>query len=308
MARILVTGGSGMVAQHVAEAALARGCEVVLADHAWPAGRDWVASVRRVTFDIRDAAACRAAADGAVAVVHCAAMVGPARARVDPLATLAVNVQGTANLLEAAHAAGARLVNVSTATLYGNRPDLAPLDEADRPDPLTVYDGTKLMTENWCAAHRRTYGSDVASFRTGFVYGRGSQIGEYLLPKALAGEPVSEAGADHPCDFTYAVDLAEALLAAALAPALGHDVYNVGGGVLRLRRELADAVRALVPGARIAQAPGIDPARHLRGASRLDRAAADFGWRPRFSLEQGLADWHHRLTAHEARVSDGRHE
>jgi nucleoside-diphosphate-sugar epimerase len=303
MPRLLITGGSGMVAQHVAEVALARGCGVTLADNAWPQGRDWVIGGERVTFDIRDAAACRSHATGFDAIVHCAAVVGPARSRIDPLVTLAVNVEGTANLLEAAASTGARLLNVSTGTLYGNRPDLAPLDETDRPEPLTVYDGTKLMTETWCAAHRRTYLSDAASFRTGFVYGRGNQIGEYLLPKALAGEAVSEAGADHPCDFTYVVDLAEALVAAALAPNLANDVYNVTGGALRLRRELADAVRALVPGARIEQEPGVDPARHLRGASRLDRAAADFGWRPRFSLEQGLADWHHRLTAHGAWAS-----
>lgn len=304
MPHLLVTGGSGMVAQHVAEAALARGCAVVLADREWPAGRDWVEGTDRVTFDIRDAAACGEHVAGVDAVVHCAAVVGPARSRIDPLVTLSVNVGGTANLLQAAAATGARLLNVSTATLYGNRPDLDPLDETDRPDPLTVYDGTKLMAETWCAAHRRTYGSDAASFRTGFVYGRGNQIGEYLLPKALAGEAVSEAGADHPCDFTYVVDLAEALVAAALAPKLDSDVYNVTGGALRLRRELAAAVRALVPGACIEQAPGIDPARHLRGAARLDRAAADFGWRPRFSLEQGLADWHHRLTTQGARAAN----
>lgn len=296
MARLLVTGGSGMVAQHVAEAAITAGHEVVLADLAWPEERMWVAGPKRLTFDVRDAEACLRHAEGAAAIIHCAAVVGPVRARTDPQLTLAVNVNGTANLLEAAHAAGARLINVSTATLYGNRPDLQPLPESDPADPLTIYDGSKLMSENWCAAHRRTFGSDSASFRTGFVYGRGNQIGEYFLPRVLAGEAVEEtAGGDHPCDFTYVVDLAEALLAAALAPRLNHPVYNVTGGVLRTRGEFADAVRAVVPGARIRQAPGIDPARHLRGPSVLALARADFGWSPHFSVEAGVADWLARL-------------
>lgn len=296
MARLLVTGGSGMVAQHVAEAALAAGHDVVLADLAWPEERMWVTGPARLTFDVRDAEACLGHAQGFAAIVHCAAVVGPIRARIDPQVTLAVNVNGTANLLEAAHAHGARLINVSTATLYGNRPDLKPLTEADPTDPLTIYDGSKLMSENWCAAHRRTFGSDSASFRTGFVYGRGNQIGEYFLPRVLTGEAVEEeAGGDHPCDFTYVVDLAEALLAAALAPRLANPVYNVTGGVLRTRGQFADAVRALFPGARITQAPGIDPARHLRGHSVLDLAKADFGWAPRFSVETGLADWLARI-------------
>jgi nucleoside-diphosphate-sugar epimerase len=298
MARLLVTGGGGMVAQHVAEAALAGGHEVVLADVSWPEDRLWAGATERLSFDIRDAEACRQHAAGAAAIIHCAAVVGPLRARLDPQLTLAVNVNGTANLLEAAHAQGARLLNVSTATLYGNRPDLQPLAETDPADPLTIYDGSKLMSESWCAAHRRTFGSDSASFRTGFVYGRGNQIGEYFLPRVLAGETVEEkAGGDHPCDFTYVVDLAEALLAAALAPKLANSVYNVTGGVLRTRGEFAGAVRALLPEAKIVQAPGIDPGRHLRGACRLARAKADFAWQPRFSVEAGLADWLGRLRS-----------
>jgi nucleoside-diphosphate-sugar epimerase len=296
MARFLVTGGNGMVAQHVAEAATTLGHDVTMSDVAWPQERMWVKGARRATFDIRDADACRQNAKGVQAIIHCAAVVGPARSRIDPQVTLAVNVNGTANLLEAAHANGARLVNVSTATLYGNRPDLAPLNETDPTDPLTIYDGTKLMTEAWCATHRRTYASDSASFRTGFVYGRGNQIGEYFLPRVLAGERVEEtAGGGHPCDFTYVVDLAEALVAAALAERLQHTVYNITGGSLRTRGEFAEAVRVLVPEAQIVQAPGVDPQRHLRGACVLERARTDLGWQPRFTIEGGLADWRRRL-------------
>lgn len=298
MDRILVTGGSGMLAQHVADAAQSWGLGVTLADIAWPEDRMWVEGPDRLSFDMRDRTACKDAARGMRAIIHCAAVVGPARARADALLTLDVNVAGTAALLEAAYAEGARLLNMSTATLYGNRPDLAPLDETDPPDPLTIYDGTKLMTETWCSAHRRTYGSDCASFRTGFVYGRGNQIGEYFLPRVLAGERVEEtAGGDHPCDFTYVVDLAEALVMAATAPALPHDVYNITGGVLHTRGAFADAVRRLVPGSQIVQPPGIDPARHLRGPCRIARAEADFGWRPRFDLHAGLSDWRARLEA-----------
>ena len=59
--------------------------------------------------------------------------------------------------------------------------------------------------------------------------------------------------------------------------------------------ELAQAVRDRVPRARITQGPGVDPARHLRGACVIERARQDFGWSPRFTLEAGLADWLERL-------------
>jgi hypothetical protein len=51
----------------------------------------------------------------------------------------------------------------------------------------------------------------------------------------------------------------------------------------------------VLPAAQIELMPGIDPKRHLRGACRLDRVAADFGWRPRFTIGTGVADWAQRL-------------
>lgn len=295
---LLVTGGAGMVGQHVAEAAKAQGWRVVLADVGWPGAGPWAPHDARLDLDVADEAACARAVEGAAAVIHCGAVVGPQRARADAGRTVRVNVSGTAWMLHAAHAQGARLVNLSTATLYGHRPALEPLPEDAPLDPLTIYDGTKRMTEVYCSAYRRTYGADTASVRTGFVYGLGTQIGEYFLPRVLRGEAVREsAGREHPCDFTYVVDLAQALVAAASVARLPHDVYNVTGGVLRTRGELAQAVRDLVPGAVIEQGAGPDPARHLRGACVIDRARTDFGWAPRFDLEQGLADWQRRLQA-----------
>jgi len=296
MTRLLVTGGAGMVGQHVAEAAMARGLKVCLADTNWHGRNHWAPADEWIAFDIRDDAACTAACVGVSAVVHCAAVVGPTPARADPRTALDVNVTGTANLLAACAGAGARLISVSTATLYGNRPDLNDLDETDPAEPLGIYDATKLMAETFCTAWRRAYGGQVASVRTGFVYGLGSGIGEYFLPRVLRGEAVAaDTGADHPCDFTYVVDLAEALVAAAMAPDLPETVYNVTGGRLRKRADLAAAVRIAVPGACIDEGSGIDPARHLRGACRIGRARRDLDWSPRFDLEAGIADWKRRL-------------
>ncbi|MFO1126738.1 MAG: SDR family oxidoreductase, partial [Methylocystis sp.] len=232
------------------------------------------------------------------AAIHCAALVGPALGRAEPARAVDVNVMGTSRLLELARERRFRIVNVSTATLYGHRPDLKPLDESEKPDPVSIYDATKLMAETLCDAYRKTFGIVAASIRTGFVYGFGSRIGQYFVPSALAGESVREqVGGDHPCDFTYVVDLARALVDAAEKPFLPEPVYNVSGGVLKLRRDFAAAVRQAIPGADIDAGAGVDPARHLRGPSILDRAGRDFGFAPRFSLAQGVADWVGRVSA-----------
>ena len=46
-----------------------------------------------------------------------------------------------------------------------------------------------------------------------------------------------------------------------------------------------------VPGARITLGPGIPPRAHLRGPSVLDRARAELGYEPRYTLESGMDDW-----------------
>lgn len=298
MARFLITGGSGFVALHAAEQALARGHAVTLFDLSAPPvyAAALALGARVVSGDVRDRAALAAAAADATHVVHCAAVVGPVPAKADPARAVEVNVGGTGNVLELARARGLPVVNLSTATLYGHRPGLEPLDENATPDPIGVYDATKLMAETLCTTYRKTFGVAVASIRTGFVFGHGSRIGEYFLPRALRGEPIEEAcGADHSCDFTYVVDLARGLVAAAETGALPEPIYNVTTGVRRTRGDLAAAVRALVPGAVIRQGGGVDPARHLRGACLIARAARDFGYAPQFTLEAGLTHWRARI-------------
>jgi len=299
--RILVTGAAGLVGIHVGELALACGHEVRLSDlHAPPPYfRHLVRGVPFFTLDVRDSQACTIAADGCEAIIHCAAVVGQGRAGETPTMAVDVNVKGTANLLEVARTNQVRLVHVSTASLYGHRPDLAPLRESEPLQPTGMYDSTKQMVEILINAYRNCFGVDATSLRPGHVYGLGAAIGEYFLPRAVRGEAIDEpVGADTPCDFTYVLDLADALIKAATVPGrLSANVYNVSGGVLRLRSELAEIVRQLLPGASIFVGPGINPGMNLRGPNVLDLARRDFCYVPRYTLEQGMADWLERLRA-----------
>jgi UDP-glucose 4-epimerase len=289
--RVLITGGGGFVGLHAARAALARGHDVVLTDIEAP--RAPLAALangcRFVQGDILKSGFVGALVEDVV--IHCAAVVGPIATRQQPRRAVDVNVGGTSRVLEAARDTGARVILLSTATLYGTRPDLAPLDEEAPPDPVSLYDATKLMAETLCSSYRKTFEVMTASLRTGFVYGAGNSVGEYFVYLTLRGEAVHEpAGGDHPCDFTYVEDLALALVCAAEKSSLPETIYNVTGGSLHTRGEFAAIVRRLLPQACITLAPGIDPARHLRGACVITRAMRDFGYRPH-TLEAGITDW-----------------
>lgn len=289
MSRILVTGASGFVGSAVCRSAAERGHAVTGIDRR---ERPFSGTGAFECADIRDRAAVASLAAGVDAIIHCAAIVGPAPASADPVSATEVNVLGTLSILEAARKQGCRLVNLSTATLYGRLEDARPLDETAPVDPVGIYDATKLMSETLCHSYRKSFGVKAASFRTGFVYGLNHSTGDYFVGRLLSGTTrIEEAGRDHPCDFTYVKDLAAGLVLAAEAESLPEPVYNLTSGTKRTRGELARIVARHFPTAQIVLAPGVDPARHLRGPCVIERARRDFGYAPAFDLEAGISDW-----------------
>ena len=98
-------------------------------------------------------------------------------------------------------------------------------------------------------------------------------------------------GADLSLDVTYVRDLAQGIRLALTVRPIQSRIFNLTGGVLRRRGEVAEIARQLVPGAEIHLGPGIVPTSHLRGPSDLTRARAELGYAPCYTLEQGMADW-----------------
>src|SRR3984893_7232778 len=112
--RVLITGASGFIGSAVARAAQARGAEVValVAPDVDDRNLDGL-DAEQIVADIRDAAAVRAACQGARSLSPLPALYRSwARA---PRIFYDINVGGTLNVLDAAQAAGCeRLVFTST--------------------------------------------------------------------------------------------------------------------------------------------------------------------------------------------------
>ncbi|HEY3109332.1 MAG TPA: NAD(P)-dependent oxidoreductase [Chloroflexota bacterium] len=294
--RVLITGASGFVGSFTAAHFARAGHEVTGLDlrirpidprHAAP-------PIRLVEADIRDPARVRAVAEEcrAEGIVHAAAVISQTDGANDPLRMYRINVDGTMSVLEAARALGARVVYVATATLYGIHPDLHPLSENARPEPVGIYDTTKLMAETMVISYHKVYGLDTVSVRPGYVWGPGSSTGGYFMDQVYAGQAIDQPqGAELPMDMTYVRDLADGIGRAMTVRPIEHRIFNVTGGVLRRREEVAEAVRRRVPGAQIRLGPGIPARAHLRGPSLLDRARAELGYEPRYMLENGMDDW-----------------
>jgi nucleoside-diphosphate-sugar epimerase len=302
--RILITGASGFLAAHSAALFRREGWEVAALDLREPQGlyrQILPPDVPLFLGDIMDASRLDEvlAAFHPSGIIHAAAIVGPVPARGHPSNATRVNVLGTLNVLEAARAHELRVTYLSTATLYGTRPDGRPLCEDECPNPVGIYDATKLMGETLAIAYFRTYGVDVACVRPSFVYGPGAASGEYLLPRAVRGESFDiPYGRDHPLDLTYVDDLVRGLYLAHTVRPIEHRVFNVSSGLLRTFGDLADEVRKAVPSAAISLGPGIHPDRHLRGPCDITRARVELGFEPRFDLRRGVAAWLDWLSSH----------
>lgn len=156
--RVLVTGGAGFIGSHVSRALIERGDSVRILDNLSTGRRSQVHPEADLwEADLRDPEAVRRAAAGMEAILHVAALPSVARSWNDPVTTLDVNFLGTANLLDAALAAGVeRLVYSSSSSVYG---DQVPERKAETvpPRPKSPYAHSKLAGEKLVlACDRRT--------------------------------------------------------------------------------------------------------------------------------------------------------
>src|SRR5690606_27532373 len=104
-------------------------------------------------------------------IVHCGAHSGPMVARDNPYDLVAVNVVGTANVLEVARLQRVRrFVNCSSVSVYGST-SAGPVREDPALHPSTVYGATKLAAEHLATAYAREHGLDAVSLRLSWVYG-----------------------------------------------------------------------------------------------------------------------------------------
>jgi UDP-glucose 4-epimerase len=104
------------------------------------------------------------------------------------------------------------------------------------------------------------------------------------LPHATFPQTFADAGAD----FMYVEDCALGIRQVQLAPKLGHRIYNLGAGRATTPREIAAAVRRVVPGAEIALQEGTGPD-HLADAFQdLERIRSDVGFEVRHSVDSAI--------------------
>jgi len=312
--RVLVTGASGFVADHLSRALHEAGAEPWGTDRTGtvPAAR---AGSFRGGVDIADTDAVRdvlawAAPD---AVVHLAGQSSAARSFEAPEETFRANLLGTWNVLEAVRrvAPRARVLVIGSGECYGPQPAGSRTAEDAPIAPVSPYALSKAAADSLAEAHARAHDLDVVRVRA-FSHTGPGQDARFVLPGWAQQIVAIERGAAPPVlsvgnlevvrDITDVRDVAAAYVALLERGVRGR-AYNVCRGEGASLAELASELcrRARVP---VAIAP--DPLR-MRPADvpwlvgDPARIAADTGWRPdrplARTLDDVLDDWRARASS-----------
>lgn len=164
--------------------------------------------------DLRDPDAVRAAVAAArpAWVINCAAMTHVDRCETESLLAFEVNALGAASIADAADAAGARMLHVSTDYVFDGATTGA-YTETDPPNPINTYGMSKLAGE-WAVRASRTRPLVVRSsglYGRHICRGKGTNFVETMLTRAAAG-PLRVVS-DEVLTPTFTEDLAGAMAA-----------------------------------------------------------------------------------------------
>jgi UDP-glucose 4-epimerase len=297
---ILITGGAGFIASHIADAYVAEGHNVAIVDDLSGGFLQNVnPKAHFYQIDIRSDKLEDVFRKEKIDVVnHLAAQMDVRRSVADPKFDASVNVIGGLNLFECArkHKVKKIIFSSTGGAIYGEQ-DYFPADEEHPMRPLSPYGITKLCTEKYLFFYKAVYGIDNVILRYANVYGpRQNPHGEagvvaIFCSKMLKGEkPLINGDGKQTRDYTYVGDVVRANVLALKHN--GSAIYNVGTSIESDVNKLFNELRIhLNPSCPEQHAPAKigEQQRSVISYKKIER---ELGWHPTIQLEEGL-----RLTA-----------
>jgi UDP-glucose 4-epimerase len=290
--RIGVTGGSGFIASHVVDRLIGDGNEVVVIDHRVRPHRG---DVQFEDVDVLNLSALIQATKGCDYLFHLAAVSDVNYAHKYPVYTVDLNINGTANVLEAARLNGVRRVLfASTVWVYtGTRGDGALTEDEPfhLPDAGHIYTSSKIASEMIIHNYWQLYRQPFTIMRYGIPYGprmREELVIPIFIRKALGGEPIVIQGdGSQYRNYVYIDDLAGAHLLA-LSPRAENQVYNLEGARKITIKDIADTInKVLGGGVRVEYVPA-RPGDYAGKEVSAEKIRRELEWEPKVDFEAGM--------------------
>lgn len=234
-----VTGGTGRLGRSLVRALQRDGYTVRVLASSKDFMHDVQTGIVPYVGDITNKKTLNEGFRGVDVVYHLAAIVSEYRANTNEL--MRVNVQGTANVLDACRANGvAHLVFASTVDVYGsNRQDV--LTEESRLKPTDKYGYSKMLAEKEIEKYSDKL--DYTIFRMAAIYGREFSPPYFRVFKALKeGKAYIIGDGKNHLSMVHIDDVINAYVLAERTRKGSHNIYNLSDGVAHTQQELFNLV------------------------------------------------------------------
>ena len=312
----LVTGGTGFVGANIVKDLANNGHDVVSFDINGPDQllQQFIGeAASKITFiqgDIVDSASIQLLGQGHQIdkIVHAAVYtVNRTALEIERSRdVIAINLEGTANLLELARTQKVtRFVYVSSGAAYGTAlPSDQTLNEETPPAPDNLYGITKFSSEMITRRYGELHGLSTVSVRLSTPYGPMERVTGHRavmsvfydwIGRAVSGTNINSQDMAGGRDYIYISDIANGIRTVLDATSLPHNLYNITTGIWVTYQQILDAVVELSPET-VFEVPPSRPADSVgegysRGPLSGHRLFEDLGWTPKFELKEGLADY-----------------
>lgn len=307
--RILVTGGAGFIASHVADAYLAKGHEVAVLDNLSTGFRHNVPKKAKFyETDILDAEGVNRVFDEfqPEIVNHHAAQMDVRYSIENPEFDARTNVLGSLGLILASVRTHVqKFIYISTGGAVYGEPVSLPVSEEHPIRPDCAYGISKHTPEHYLHLYKQLEGLDYTVLRYPNVYGpRQNPKGEagvnaIFIDSMLDGKtPVIFGDGEQLRDYVYISDIVEANVLALIKGS--GEILNIGSGIGSSVNQIFSLLAKILDFQKPAQYAAARPGEIYKIYLDSRRAQRILGWKAHVPFEEGLrhtVEWHQSRRA-----------
>tara|TARA_Y100000356_G_scaffold90403_1_gene75911 strand:+ start:206 stop:1156 length:951 start_codon:yes stop_codon:yes gene_type:complete len=308
--KFLITGGKGFIGSKIVEMLSNDGHQVTIVDNEDTYGimtkaqldtlyqwrtRNWKAeNILYIQGDILDRLVClKAFSHNPDIVIHLATYPRAKIVDNDPILGIPKVINTTTNLLWHAEKFGVRkFVYVSSSMVYGDFKDGTKEDASTK--PKNIYGEAKLTGERLVKLFAKRDGLNYTIVRPSGVFGPGDmpdRVVSKFFDKAMTGKAITLHNGENKVDFTYRQDAARGIIMSALS-SVANVSFNITAGNATSLRTLAEKIINITGSDSDIEDIGNHKLYPMRGTLDISRAKDLLGYRPEFTLEQGLESYY----------------
>jgi len=294
--KILITGGAGFIASHVADAYIELGHEVVIVDNLSTGNlKNLNPKAKFIEADITDKEKIQEIirSERPEVINHHAAHIQVGYSVKNPQFDAENNIIGLLNIMEAAKEVPIKKVIMAATggAMYGNKQ--TPFNETMKAEPLSPYGISKRAGELYLNYYHELYQIPFISLRYSNVYGpRQNAHGESgviaIFTEMIADgkSPAINGDGTHTRDYVYVEDVARANVLALNSDFVGE--LNIGTkteiSTNEVFRKVVNEMGVNIEEKHIEERPG----EQVTSSLDYSKATEILGWEPRVDFDEGV--------------------